>query len=293
MEEKIPVFDLQNINENLAKLREVARIWGCFRLINHGVSSKLMADMKSTGRALFDRPVEIKKRIKEVVPLSGYRPTNARNPSYEAFAFHDVNPQTLSTFSSDLQLSTQQRAIMETYTRATSKLATDVANKLAISMGLANYTFEDWCFELRVNKYTTTPETIGSSGLLCHTDDAFLTILMDDECFGGLQVMNGYGTFVDVTPLPNSFVVNLGDTAKAWSNGELRDVEHRVQCKEVGIRLSTTTFLIPQLDVIVKPHPLLVKAGETPRYGPFTYRNLRKVRAEKRLFVGEEALRHL
>ncbi|XP_074271839.1 2-oxoglutarate-dependent dioxygenase DAO-like [Silene latifolia] len=286
MERQIPVIDYQTIHENLAKLSEVARTWGCFRLVNHGVSTTLMADWKSMSKALFQRPIEIKKKIKEVIPRSGYRTSNAKNPNYEAFAFYNVNnSQVLSTFSSDLQLSAQQREIMEMYTEATSKLASDVANKLAISIGLANYTFEDldWRFEVRINKYTTTPETIGSCGVQLHTDDSFLTILQDDECFGGLQAMDRFGTFVDIHPLPNTFLVIFGDTAEAWSNGELRNAQHRVTCKDTGLRFSTATFMEPSMDAIIQPHPIFLQGGQPPRYDPFTYKTLRIAGGDEKL----------
>lgn len=80
-------------------------------------------------------------------------------------------------------------------------------------MGLTGYSFEGWPCQFRINKYTFTPETIGSSGVQIHTDSGFLTILQDDENLGGLEVMDESGVFVAVDPSPGTLVVNLGDAA--------------------------------------------------------------------------------
>ncbi|XP_074308671.1 2-oxoglutarate-dependent dioxygenase DAO-like [Silene latifolia] len=284
METQIPVIDLQEPQ----KLREVCSKWGCFRLINHGVDTKLMAEMKSAIKELFDRPLEIKQRNKEVIAGGGYVAPSEKNPLYEAFGLFDVaSPLSVSSFCSDLQASPHTREIIEKYGQAISKLAIEIASKLATSMGLKDYSFEDWPLQFRINKYTFTRETLGSSGVQIHTDSGFLTILQDDENLGGLEVMNPSGIFTAVDPLPDTFLVNLGDIAVPWSNGELRNVQHRVQCKDVGIRLSVATFLSPSLEQTIEAHPSFIKPGHPPIYAPFTYEQLRGIRAAEKLHAGE------
>ncbi|KAJ0981124.1 hypothetical protein J5N97_009379 [Dioscorea zingiberensis] len=56
--------------------------------------------------------------------------------------------------------------------------------------------------------------------------------------------MDSRGTFVPVHPVPGSFLINLGDIAKVWSNGRLHNLKHRVQCKEEGERISIALFLL-------------------------------------------------
>ena len=81
-------------------------------------------------------------------------------------------------------------------------------------MGASDYCFEEWPCQFRINKYTFTPETVGSPGVQIHTDSGFLTILQDDENLGGLEVMDPLSTsFVPVDPWPGTLVVNLGDIA--------------------------------------------------------------------------------
>lgn len=93
-------------------------------------------------------------------------------------------------------------------------VATDIGRKLAESVGLFLDLFKDWPCQFRINKYSFTPESVGSPGVQIHTDSGFLTILQDDENVGGLEVMDKYSDqFVAVDPWPGTLLVNLGDFA--------------------------------------------------------------------------------
>nr|XP_039263700.1 2-oxoglutarate-dependent dioxygenase htyE-like [Styela clava]XP_039264312.1 2-oxoglutarate-dependent dioxygenase htyE-like isoform X1 [Styela clava] len=60
-----------------------------------------------------------------------------------------------------------------------------------------------------------------------HTDWTTLILLFQDQN-GGLQAMNAKGEFTDVTPIPGTIIVNLGETMQKWSGGRLRATRHRV-----------------------------------------------------------------
>lgn len=89
----------------------------------------------------------------------------------------------------------------------------DIAHKMIQGLGLVNglISFDDWACQFRINKYSFTPETVGSPGVQLHTDSSFLTVLQDDETVGGLEVMKRSGEFEAVDPCPGTLAVNLGD----------------------------------------------------------------------------------
>lgn len=60
-----------------------------------------------------------------------------------------------------------------------------------------------------VNCYPSCPEPDLTLGMPPHSDYGFLTLLLQDEV-KGLQIQHE-GKWVSVEPLPNSFVVNVGD----------------------------------------------------------------------------------
>lgn len=288
MEGKMPVLDLQELEGHSEKLREVCEKWGCFRVVNHRVPLELMAEMKSVSRQLLDQPTEIKRRNVDVIPGSGYMAPSQNNPLYEALGLFDIaSSVSVSNFCTKLEASPHQREIIESYAQAIYKSAVDIASKMTTSLGLTDYSFEGWPCQFKINKYSFTPEVIGSSGVQIHTDSGFLTVLQDDETLGGLEVMDKSGAFVAVEPSPGTLVVNLGDVAVPWSNGILRNVQHRVQCKGAGIRMSIATFLSPPRDKLIEAPAEFVDAEHPRLYAPITYEELRRLRSSKKLHSGE------
>lgn len=66
-----------------------------------------------------------------------------------------------------------------------------------------------------MNKYNYSPQSVGLTGAVLHTDPGFLTILQDDEMVNGLEAIHKItGQLVPLDPIPGSLVVNVGDTAK-------------------------------------------------------------------------------
>lgn len=78
----------------------------------------------------------------------------------------------------------------------------------------------------------------------------------------------------------------LVDVMKAWSNGGLRNVQHRVQCKEATIRISIASFLLASDEEVEAP-PELVDSEHPRLFVPFKYEDYRKLRLTTKLEAGE------
>jgi isopenicillin N synthase-like dioxygenase len=83
----------------------------------------------------------------------------------------------------------------------------------------------------------------------------------DYECFTllrptapGLEMLNGAGEWIDVRPVPGTFVVNIGDMLELWTNGAYVAPRHRV-CKVKGERYSFPLFFNVDYHTEVKPLP--------------------------------------
>lgn len=70
--------------------------------------------------------------------------------------------------------------------------------------------FEDGSQLIVMNCYPSCPEPELTLGMTPHSDYGFLTLLLQDQLVKGLQILHG-GNWVNVEPIPNSFVVNVGD----------------------------------------------------------------------------------
>ncbi|KAM3373251.1 hypothetical protein ACQJBY_019948 [Aegilops geniculata] len=103
--------------------------------------------------------------------------------------------------------------------------------------------------------YPPCPQPELAIGTSRHSDYGFLTILLQDE-IGGLQVLHD-DRWVDVTPTPGAFIVNIGDLLQLVSNDGFRSVEHRVLAKNTAPRVSIACFFSTQF------HP-----ASTRMYGP-------------------------
>ncbi|KAL8528549.1 hypothetical protein ACS0TY_006101 [Phlomoides rotata] len=288
---RIPVIDMQDFPGETGTLIKACEELGCFRIANFDkfLPRWLMLEMKEVViRSLFQLPTEIKMRNTAVIAGSGYMAPSEINPLYEALGLYDMaSPQVVDAFCSTLNAAPHQRDVILKYAKAMHELLMDVARKIGEGLGVDGVSFEDWVCQFRINKYSFTPQTVGSSGVQLHTDSSFLTILQDDENVGGLEVMARTGQFQAVDPCPGTLVVNLGDMAPVWSNGRFLNVKHRVMCKEAGMRLSIASFLLgPKAGVVEAPRELV--DSEHPRlFSPFTYEDYRNLRISKKLQTGE------
>nr|WKK20678.1 dioxygenase DAO1 [Agrostis stolonifera] len=292
----IPIIDLRLASpEEAARLGDAARRLGCFRVTGHGVPRALQDDMKAAVRALFDLPVDAKRRNADVISGSGYIAPSETNPLYEAFGLYDAaSPASVDAFCASLDAPPHIRETVRSYAEKMHELIVGVAAKLGASLGLeeADRSFRDWPCQFRINRYNYTPDSVGKTGVQVHTDSGFLTVLHEDDCVGGLEVADpDTGEFGRVDPLPGTFLVNLGDVAKAWSNGALHNVRHRVQCVAAVPRVSMALFLLAPKDDMVRAPDAFVAAERQRRFRTFGYDDYRRLRQSTGEHAGEALAR--
>ncbi|PPR84259.1 hypothetical protein GOBAR_AA36456 [Gossypium barbadense] len=95
------------------------------------------------------------------------------------------------------------------------------------------------------------------------------------------------GKWVNIDPIPNSFLANIGDHIEGelnlvefeakhtqiLSNGKYKSVLHRAVVNNRDVRISIAVPHGPALDAIVSPAPKLVEiVGNPPAYGAMKYK---------------------
>ena len=143
---------------------------------------------------------------------------------------------------------------------------------IAVGLGLPSAWFRtnlttDPTVLFRIFRYPDTDEVTvtgaGEWGVAEHTDYGLLTMLAQDDC-GGLQV-HGTEGWIDVDPVRNSFVCNIGDMLERMTGGRYRSTPHRVRNTSGRDRLSFPFFFDPSWDARIDPLPLAdATAGEAP-----------------------------
>ncbi|KAH9325166.1 hypothetical protein KI387_005344, partial [Taxus chinensis] len=114
---------------------------------------------------------------------------------------------------------------------------------------------------------------VGDEALVSHADTGVVTIVYNDDK-EGLEVRSKQGQWVNVKPTPDSFIVNVGDSMKVWSNGKYRSAHHRVLFRGWQTRLSLPLFLNFPLDAYIYAPEELVDKDNPRRYKPYTFSEL-------------------
>nr|DAD37643.1 TPA_asm: hypothetical protein HUJ06_008284 [Nelumbo nucifera] len=116
---------------------------------------------------------------------------------------------------------------------------------------------EDGIQSMRINYYPPCPQPELVVGLTPHSDFVVLTILLQVNEVEGLEIRK-QGMWIPVKPLPNAFIVNVGDIMEIVTNGAYRSVEHRATVNSVKERLSVATFYFPNFEREIGPAPSLI-----------------------------------
>ncbi|XP_020589758.1 uncharacterized protein LOC110031064 [Phalaenopsis equestris] len=287
----VPVIDLANFPTELEKLSAAATKLGCFRVINHGIPLSLLADMKDTTRSLFQIPEDLKLRnVTQNLLEGGYVPLNyiPEIPFFESFGIHDASsPADVHSFCSLSNASPHQREIITDYFEKLHAVMMDIASRVAESQGLVGYSFKEWPCHSRLNSYKFSSQDIGRFGLPLHTDSSFMTVLQDDDSVQGLEILDTNGTFISIDPVPGTLCVIIGDVGKAWSNGRLQNVKHRVVCKKALPRITISLFLLAPKDDNIEAEPAFIDADHPKLYQNYIYSEYRKQTIVTGLRAGE------
>ncbi|PWA80845.1 Non-heme dioxygenase N-terminal domain-containing protein [Artemisia annua] len=307
-----PVIDMQMVDGLADEIVKACVEFGCFRVVNHGVSAELMTEMKAVVSSLFDLPEEIKRRTANPNEHGkGYIGRNHIDQLHFSrvlvlmkfrilinFLIVLVPPFTkvylgvTVTFTYCHKLTNHSFVrptdIINRYIKAIRDLNGLLGRKLIEGNGLNGDLFDGWCCQLRMNKYHFSAESIGLTCAPIHSDPTFLTILPDDECVNGLQLVDKIsGEFVPFDPVPGTLAVNIGDIGKAWSNGRYYNVNHRVLCFEPNTRYSIALFVLGPNNKIVEAPSKLVDSEHPRLYVPIDVEKFRHVRNTMGLRTGD------
>ncbi|CAN8302234.1 unnamed protein product [Cochlearia groenlandica] len=287
----VPFIDLSSQDSSSLEatrliIKEACTTHGFFLVVNHGVSESLISDAHRFMERFFDMPLAEKQRAQRKHGEScGYASSftgrfSTKLPWKETLSFRFSNEnsgsRTVQDYFSDTLGQDFEKFgnVYQDYCEAMSSLSLKIMELLGLSLGVNRDYFRGFFEEndsiMRLNHYPPcqTPDlTLGTGP---HCDPSSLTILHQDH-------VNGLQVFVDdqwrsILPNPKAFVVNIGDTFMALSNGMFKSCLHRAVVNRESARRSMAFFLCPKRDKVVKPpNEILEKMSKSRRYPDFTW----------------------
>jgi isopenicillin N synthase-like dioxygenase len=106
-----------------------------------------------------------------------------------------------------------------------------------------------------------------------HTDNSFVTMLARQDV-PGLAVRLPSGEWLAPPVIPGTFLVNLGNMMKRWSNDRFLSTPHGVLNDSGTDRYSIAFFYSPNVNATIACLPSCVTADNPARYEPAVYRDL-------------------
>ncbi|KAL0703470.1 hypothetical protein Bca4012_069895 [Brassica carinata] len=249
----IPTIDLQGGADSISrrdllveKIGDAAERWGFFQVINHGISLDVQERMKKGVREFHEQDPEVRKGFYSRDPSSKL----VYSSNFDLYSSPAANwRDTLGCYTAPdpprpEDLPAVCGEVMIEYSKEVMKVGKMLFELLSEALGLNTNHLKDMdCTNsllLLGNYYPPCPQPDLTLGLTKHSDNSFLTVLLQDQV-GGLQVLHDQ-YWVDVPPVPGALVVNVGDLLQLITNGKFISVEHRVLANKAGPRISVGCF---------------------------------------------------
>ncbi|KAM7525971.1 hypothetical protein LguiA_015873 [Lonicera macranthoides] len=281
--ESIPLIDLEgldgpNHSHIIQQIGLACQQDGFFQVKNHGVPQSEIDNMLRIAKEFFRLPESERMKNYSDDPLKTTRLSTSFNVRTEKVAnwrdFLRLHCYPLEDFVHEWPTNPPSfRKEVSEYCRSTRGLALRLLEAISESLGLEKKYIDKQLGKhaqhMAINYYPPCPEPELTYGLPGHKDGNLVTILLQDDV-PGLQVLRN-GKWVAVHPIPNTFIINIGDQMQVISNDRYKSVLHRAVVNCDKERISIPTFYCPSSDAMIRPAPQLVDDQNPPVYTNFTY----------------------
>jgi len=274
---RVPVIDISALVQGTghpqataARIAQACREWGFFYVVGHSTSAHLVSRLDMLSRQFFAQSVEKKLDIRMAYggrAWRGYFPVGGELTSgepdmkegiYFGAELDDDHPLVRAGTPMHGRnlfpagIAGFRETVLE-YMSAMTQLGHCLMRGIALGLGLEENYFADHytgdpLILFRIFNY---PPSNAQLGVGEHTDYGLLTILWQDES-GGLQIKRG-SEWVDASPIPDSFVCNVGDMLDRLTRGYYLSAPHRVRNHAGRNRLSFAFFFDPNFNADVRP----------------------------------------
>lgn len=282
------------------QVRQACEQVGFFYIAGHGVPQDIVDRAFAASKRFHALPLDEKLKLKLNNNNIGYLPLNASvqgastvhkatrpNQNESFFISHDRGPDHRDVLAGLPLRGRNQwpeslpdiRADMTAYFNTLTALAERMLPVFAVSLGLPPGWFvphfaDEAHINLRFLHYPPQEaEEDNVFGQAPHTDNSFLTILAREEV-PGLAVRLTSGEWFAPPVIEGTFLVNLGNMMRRWSNDRYLSTPHGVLNDSGRDRYSIAFFYSPNVATTIEVLPTCCMPDDPAKYPPAVYRDL-------------------
>jgi len=305
---QIPVIDYgpyfagapRAIEHVAAEVAHACERVGFFYALNHGVPEEVIDRAFAASRRFHSLPLEQKLAVKLNENNIGYLPINASvqgastvhkatkpNQNESFFVSHDRGPEHPDVVAGKPLRGRNQwpsalhdvRIDMMAYFEALDGMCERMLPPFAAALGLPEDFFGPFFADephavVRFVHYPPQESTEDNTfGQAPHTDNSFMTALARTEV-PGLAVRLPSGEWFSPPLIPGTFLINLGNIMRRWSNDRFLSTPHGVLNASGSDRYSIAYFYSPNPSAVIECVPTCVTVDNPSRYSPAVYRDL-------------------
>lgn len=291
---EVPVLDLSdwldggNPTQLIEQLKDACTKTGFFYVSGHGVPQQVIDDVFEATRRYFNLPYDARmadlmdERFRRgfmpygINQHAGFKPD--LKESYEFgidLPLDDPDVAAGRPLHGPNQWSEQApwlQPAAEAYLEHTMRLGKDLLRLFALSLEQDEGFFLQWSqkpmVQSRLFHYPKQDAPDEKElGVAPHTDYGMVTILTQDP-IGGLELCKRDGEWISAPFVPGTFVINLGDMFKIWTNDLFVSTPHRVVNRTGKERYSIPTFFNLDYDTPVACLDNCQSPDNPPRHAP-------------------------
>ncbi|KAJ3680653.1 hypothetical protein LUZ60_016931 [Juncus effusus] len=302
--EVVPVIDMARLidekfmEEEAAKLKVACEEWGFFQFVNHGISEKVMEEMKANIKGFFELPLEERETVAQKSgELEGYGQafvfSEEQKLDWADMMYISTQPPRFRNFKIWPAQPPSFRESLESYSNELQKVAHCILGFMAKNLGVnpEKLTHFYGSQSVRINYYPPCRDAHDKIlGLTPHSDAGGLTLLLQTSSVAGLQIRKN-DVWLPVNPLPGAFVVNIGDSLEVLTNGKYKSIEHRAVINADKERMSIAAFHSPNFGETIGPLAEIVGDGK-PLYMTLSLQDFAKLFLTK-TYSGKNMTEHM
>lgn len=265
------------------QLRHAAQHHGFFYIKGHGISEQIIQSAFDIAKQFFSLSESEKSSVKVSKTHRGYlRIGESTMEGYsiadrkESFIWGlDLAEDTTYSEPGNQMLAANRwpcilphmKETLNAYFGAAHECAFKILGALAVSLDLdRNFFTRNFSMPTSRGSLIYYPELSQKKtqyGVSPHTDFGCLSLLAQND--SGLRVQTADGEWLPVQPIPETFIVNIGDLLARWTNDRFRSVPHCVVNENQEPRYSIVVFVDPDSYTLIDP---IILDGDKPIYEP-------------------------